>query len=147
MCVRMATFCPKMFLTLSLLLSFLGLILTANCRSISIARDVPSIDFTDPFSEGYMRLVERKHVERDALWESWNNSSDVTITRHVERKQLERRAWSGHNLRILCVGDSITAGIVGSTDGNGYRLFLRNQIKRAGKLRNRSPQLLRARSD
>lgn len=38
----------------------------------------------------------------------------------------------GYNLRILTVGDSITAG-VGSSDGSGYRLDLENLLKAAGK--------------
>lgn len=38
----------------------------------------------------------------------------------------------GSNLRILPVGDSITVG-VGSSDGNGYRLDLRNMLISAGR--------------
>lgn len=36
------------------------------------------------------------------------------------------------NFRILPVGDSITAG-VGSSDGNSYRLDLRNMLISAGR--------------
>lgn len=51
----------------------------------------------------------------------------------------------GTELRILCVGDSITYGYgseLGGGDGNGYRLQLRNDLsgtKHWRKLRYRSP--------
>lgn len=40
---------------------------------------------------------------------------------------------STYSFRLLCIGDSITAGYK-SSDGNGYRLDLRNLLQDLGKL-------------
>ena len=44
---------------------------------------------------------------------------------------LSRASSREGNLRILPIGDSITVGF-GSKDGNGYRLYLRNDILSKG---------------
>lgn len=53
-----------------------------------------------------------------------DTSNDVkeAVNDHLDAKRATKQ-----NLRILPVGDSITFG-KGSTDGNGYRLDLRNEL-------------------